>query len=198
MKTAAIWNKFYSFCYERFLGIQTTGYSAPPVKHSGHYTPLPYSVLQHILDKMQLGSEDVFVDIGCGKGRVICCASRLSLQKIIGIELNKELVAMAEANIQKIRRPKSRVEIINVSADEYDYTDATAIYLYNPFEAPIMDKVLSQFASSLKRNPRNLKIAYANPLQEQLFKQTGWLKKTDEWPARKYFGFDSPISFWST
>jgi len=190
--------KIESFYYELRLGIRTTGFAASTVEWGVHYTPLPYRAIRQILDRLSLGADDVFVDIGCGKGRVVCCASRLPLRRVVAIEVNERLLKSTIENAAAVRGRKTPVESLAVSADDYDYADTTAIYLYNPFGRPVMDRVFARIDQSFKRNPRKIQVAYANCLHEGAFEPLGWLAKREEWPASKFPGFGCPISFWSS
>jgi hypothetical protein len=198
MKPAEITQKIESYCYERYLGIHTTGYAASAVQGGVHYTPLPYRVIDEILDRLSLGADDVFVDIGCGKGRVVCCARRWLLRRVVAIEVNELPLKATIENAARVRGGKTPVESLAVSADAYDYPDATAIYLYNPFGRPIMDKVFAKVDQSFKRNPRSLQVVYANCLHEGVLRELKWLVKRDEWPSARFPGFGCPISFWSS
>ena len=198
MNPSALAQKLHSYCVERYLGIHTTGYAASTVQWGVHYTPLPYRAIRQILDRMSLGADDVFVDIGCGKGRVVCCASRLRLRRVVAIEVNEVLLKSTIENAAAVRGRKTPVESLAVSADDYDYADTTAIYLYNPFGRPVMDKVFAKIDLSFKRKPRKIQVAYANCLHEGAFEPLGWLAKREEWPASKFPGFGCPISFWSS
>ena len=190
--------KVRSFVSERYLGIDTTGAVDPTVKWGVHYTPLPYHIISRILTRLELERSDIFVDIGCGKGRVVCCACRLPVRRVVGIEVNQDLLKQADSNVAHMRGPKASFEPIPLPAEAYDYPDATAIYLYNPFDRPIMDQVFQKLTQSYLRNPRRIRVAYANCVHEEPLRQTGWLKKQDEWPAREFPGFGCPISFWGT
>jgi hypothetical protein len=198
MKLNLLTQKLYSYFFECYLGIRTTGFVAPTVQWGVHYTPLPYQAIRRILDRLSLEENDVFVDIGCGKGRVICCACRRPLRRTVGIEVNEELLRLAVANAGKVRHRKAPFEGLAMPAEEYDYPDATVIYLYNPFDRPIMDKVMGRITESYRRSPRDVRVAYANCLHEDSLRQTGWLVKREEWPASLFPGFGCPISFWSS
>jgi SAM-dependent methyltransferase len=190
--------RVYSFWWERFLRIDTTGHVAPTVKWGVHYTPLPYQVIRRLLERMQPSSQDTFVDIGCGKGRVLCCAARRPLKKVIGIEVNETLVALARENIRKLRGRRSPVEVVGLGAEQFDYSECTLIYLYNPFDKPIMNLVFDALSETYRRSPRHVMIAYVNCVHEQVLEQTGWLSKLEEWPATMFPAFGCPISFWSS
>jgi precorrin-6B methylase 2 len=198
LNTAIIAQRIYSYCIERYLGVQTTGYAAAPGKWGVHYTPIPYQVIHRILKRLSLVSEDVFVDIGCGKGRAVCCACRWPVRKVVAIEANEVLLRAARANADKVRGRKAPVEAMVVPAEAYDYDDATVVYLYNPFGPPIMDRVFERIGKSLERNPRCIRIAYANCVHEQSLQRLGWLVKREEWSAREFPGFGGPISFWDS
>ncbi len=190
--------KLSSYVFERFLRIDTTGAVDPTVQWGVHYTPLPYEVIWRILGWLQLTPRDVFVDIGCGKGRVVCCACRFPVNRVVGVEVNPLLLEKAESNVRKMRRCRSRFEPLLMPAEQYHYDDATAIYLYNPFDKPIMEKVFGRIDASYRRKPRLLRVAYANCLHEEFLQRTGWLKKREEWPASQFPGFGCPISLWSS
>lgn len=198
MNLSLLSQKVRSFISEQYLGIDTTGFVDPTVQWGVHYTPLPYHIIQRILARLALQPHDVFVDIGCGKGRVVCCVCRLSVRRVVGIEVNQELLNQANTNAQRMRQKKSPFEGLALPAEDYDYADATVIYLYNPFDRPIMDKVFARLDDSYHRSPRPLRVAYANCLHEEALRRTGWLVKRDEWPASSFPGFGCPISFWST
>lgn len=196
MTIAASIQKVQSLWYEWHLGIRTVGNIGPVTPWGVHYTPLPYHIAHCILDQMSLKSADVFVDVGCGKGRVLCCACRLVLRKVVGIEVNPVLVDLARRNASVVRGQRSLVEVLEMPAEEYDYSDATGIYLYNPFGAPIMEKVCSRIDESCRRHPRKVQLVYANPLHENCLGRIRYLEKTEEWPGSKFPAFGCAISFW--
>jgi SAM-dependent methyltransferase len=198
MRLNQLSQRAYSFVCERYLGIETTGFVAPTVEFAVHYTPLPYRVLRRIFNQLSLGEQDVFVDIGCGKGRVVCCASRFKISRVVAIEINEELLAQTVQNSAKVRNRKTPVEALAMPAEEYHYQDATVIYLYNPFGRPIMDKVFGRIDESFRKRPRKLRVAYVNCLHEDSLRGTGWLQKVQHWPATDFPGFDCPISFWES
>lgn len=198
MRLSTFCQRLDSLFWESYLGIETTGFLASTVPGGVHYTPLPYQVIRRILDRLELSPNDVFVDIGCGKGRVVSCACRRALRKVVGVEVNEVLLQQAIANVARVRNGKSPFEGQAVLAETYDYSDATAIYLYNPFDRPIMEQVFARIGESYRRQPRRLRVAYANCLHEDCLRQTGWLVKREEWSASRFPGFGCPISFWSS
>ena len=61
-------------------------------------TIAPYFI-QKILELVKFDTSDIFVDLGCGKGRVLLIASKFNFKKIIGIEFSPELYLIAQNNI---------------------------------------------------------------------------------------------------
>jgi 16S rRNA A1518/A1519 N6-dimethyltransferase RsmA/KsgA/DIM1 with predicted DNA glycosylase/AP lyase activity len=88
-----------------------------------------YSVLPHIFAG-RIGADDVLVDIGCGKGRVINWWLSQGLRnRMIGIEHHPEVAA---ATARRLRRFPN-VTIVNEDATAWLPDDATVAYMYNPF-----------------------------------------------------------------
>lgn len=193
-----LWQRAHSLVTERYLGIDTTGLFPPIAEGFGHYAPLPYRVIFAIFRRLNLNPSDVFVDIGCGKGRAICCACRVGVSRVIGIEVFPQLVEKARENLKRLRGPKCEAEIHCIYAEQFDYKHATVLYMYNPFNEENMRKTLLRIKESWQANPREIRIAYANNLFEAALAEVDWLSKEEEWPARMFPGFDCPIAFWRT
>ena len=47
--------------------------------------------------------QEVLVDYGSGKGRVLVVAAELGIQRIVGIEFSPGLVAIAKCNLERYR-----------------------------------------------------------------------------------------------
>ncbi len=112
-------------------------------------------------------SRFTFVDLGCGKGRALLLASRYPFRHILGIELDAALAATAQANLRRFRAPWQQTHSLEVR-----HADATAadlpltplvLYLYNPFLAPALKRVLRRLRTSLRQHPRELWLIYINP-----------------------------------
>src|SRR5271169_1735229 len=63
--------------------------------------------------------DDRILDAGCGTGAAaLCLAARIPNCRIVGVELNDELVTLAQANIAA-NRLVERIEIVKASFDVY-------------------------------------------------------------------------------
>ena len=91
----------------------------------------PYLGLEVILSDLKLTPEDSFIDIGCGKGRVIAyLLDRGCPCKITGIELNPAVASVAK----EWTRSRRNVEIVEGDAFGLDYNDYTVLFMYRPME----------------------------------------------------------------
>lgn len=189
-------HKAYSAVAEAVLGIDTRGAVQPPNAEGVHYTPLPYPMVFRMLRMLRLDGNDVFVDVGCGKGRVVCCAARWRLRRVVALELNPRLLQETNENAGRLRGRKTRVEPVGLTAEAYGFEDATVVYLYNPFNARITAAVVNRLRDSYMAQPRPLRIVYANPVHDDILEAQGWLEKYLEWPADEYAVFGYRVSFW--
>lgn len=183
--------------WETILGIATIGvdYSIESGEHFC-YASIWYREIFRVLRFLELTTADVFVDVGCGKGRVICCAALDGVRAVIGLEDVAALAACARTNAAAMRRRRSSITVFNCRAEEFDYRDATAIYLYNPFGATTLERMLARVADSIAENPRSGKIAYVNPEYEEVLSRGGWLTRYAFWPRQMQRGVEQAVSFW--
>lgn len=96
-----------------------------------------------------------FIDVGCGKGRVLMLAASQGFDPIIGIEFAPLICQIAEQNLVRFsgRRP-AKWFIINADATTVELpSDAPLlIYSFNPFDAEIWKRFLPVL---LKANDAN-------------------------------------------
>ena len=164
------------------LGIETGGI-LPTIDRPGavYYATIGYPLIRNILHRLDLHPSDVFVDIGSGKGRVSCMAARYNLRRVVGVECSAELALIARRNAARLRGKQTVIEICNQPAEEYDYSSATVLYLFNPFEAQILDVVLGKIRSD--SSGRSIKLAFIMESrdQEAVFRAHSWLHCYSRW-----------------
>jgi hypothetical protein len=116
-----------------------------------------YSVLPHIFAG-RIAHDDVLVDVGCGKGRVINWWLSQGLRnRMVGIELETEV---ASSTAKRLRRFPN-VSIINEDATTWMPGDATLAYMYSPFGAETMARFKEHIADQFVRN--GITLLYWNP-----------------------------------
>lgn len=181
--------------WEYRLGISTRG--LVPVDHfdSCPYGTMSYSNVWKILDHLELGSSDVFVDIGSGKGRILCCAARnYPVERVVGVDLSEPFCEAARENALRLRGRHAPIHVHTGTADEFDYSDASVLFLFNPFGATTLAPLLEKVG----REPhRELRVVYANPSSEHdaVFEQQTWLEPTDRWDVDET-DMDQTVSFY--
>lgn len=116
--------------------------------------------LQVILRPEEVDAGDVFVDFGCGKGRVLYLASRYRFARIIGVDLSPEMVAVARHNLR--RRPRVTVDVAN-AAEWKVPDDVTMAFFHNPFPNAVFEMVVEHLLASVAERPRPLRVIYRRP-----------------------------------
>ena len=163
------------------------------------YSPVDYSGLKCIREKIGLGAKEVLVDIGCGRGRALCVFSRQpAIVRCVGIEYLATHVRIAQQNAQRMRGRIAPITIIQGDAGEQSYNDVTLIFLFNPFGEATMRRTIHRIGLSFQRSPRPMKLVYVNPRHENVFAEQPWLTKIDSFCIPN--GMDPPLatSVWSS
>jgi SAM-dependent methyltransferase len=130
-----------------------------PCAHA--YDPAPWRTLKRSLQLASLRPEKfTFVDIGCGKGRVLLSALTLPFVRVIGVELSPALSKIAEQNVAAARliaRRCSSIQVICADATQFAMPDGPNIlFFYNPFYVAVLENVLGKVARSYLDNPRSV------------------------------------------
>ena len=104
-----------------------------------------------------------FVDLGCGKGRALLVASQFPFRRLLGVELAPELCRIAEANIATRPEWAKRISILEHDAATISLPDGPLIiFMFHPFFARILRRVLANLQRQLRRSPRETWLLYAN------------------------------------
>ena len=171
---------------ERALGISTTGIdelkdleeNGVDISHASMYMPMNFFILNWLLtNNGHEAKKEGFIDLGCGKGRVLIAAAAHGYTEIIGLDFHPRLCAIAVRNTASVsdKYPDTTLTIINNDAFYYDIpASVSTIFLFNPFDKVIMSGVVQRIIASQKRNPRTIRILYANPMDKGLFLNEGF------------------------
>ncbi len=94
------------------------------------WIPSPRTVVDALLDLLNVGPEDVFVDLGCGDGRVVLEAAKRGA-KAVCIEVDRVLCNIAEIWAQ-LMGVSDRFEVIRGDFFKIDLSavDPTIVYAY--------------------------------------------------------------------
>jgi predicted RNA methylase len=160
------------------------------------YGFVAYHTWFRIFDHLRLQSSDVIVDLGAGKGRVVCAAASYPVSRVIGVEIDPHLAAAGRSNAVAMRGRRAPIDIRTLSATEFNYDDATVITMFHPFGSETMRVVLKLVEASLARRPRPLRIAYCNPVLSPQLAAKPWLELYESWTPRTWSRVKFPVHFY--
>jgi 16S rRNA G966 N2-methylase RsmD len=129
---------------------------------------------------MQKGIESLPVDIekmtlldlGSGKGRMLCYALQKGFRKVIGVEWAPELALISRRNLEKLTNSKvyrgeHNWEIINGDASEFNIPkEVDVIWMFNPFNGTVLEKALHNIKTL--GQCKQLYVIFANPPKEEI------------------------------
>lgn len=141
-----------------------------------NYRATGWRGLKAIFRRIPTSSEDVFVDFGSGKGRVVLEAATYPFKRVTGVEISPALHEIAAQNVRQSRRLRrcGCVELVNRDVLEYSLpADLTVAFFFNPFRGEIFATVAQRLVASVECNPRQVTIVYVNPQEEQVLFSVG-------------------------
>jgi SAM-dependent methyltransferase len=156
---------------ERRLGLDTAGRvslseldAAAPGREN--YSPVSWPTLWRALPARDVSPDDVFLDLGAGKGRMLVLAARYPFRRIVGVEVSPALSEDARTNLRRagpLLRCR-RVEVVTADAGSYAVPDdVTVTHLFNPFTGEVFAAALAHLLESIARVPRTITLIYTNP-----------------------------------
>ena len=123
--------------------------------------PTPWHILPRALRKVGASDRDVFVELGCGTGRVVHQAAKWPLKRVIGVEIIPEVAHLAQSLVVAHRR-KYRcrsVEIVTCDAARFRVPDdLTIAYHAYGFPEETLDTVLRNLIESIDSRPRRMRL----------------------------------------
>jgi SAM-dependent methyltransferase len=163
-------------CREMRLGVSTAEFTHQViVEDNGNqhgYEPIDYLCFDKVLEYLQpVSRRDGFLDYGCGMGRAVLLASMAQYGRVVGVELDERLVELANQKVNIVRQrglvKADRVEIIRADATVFEVpADVNHIFLFNSFVGDVLQATLEQIRRSLERHPRELKLVYTQPIDD--------------------------------
>lgn len=154
-------------------------------RHSTAYFGVAPSVFQALLRRWQRTKPAApiesftFMDMGAGMGRAVLLASEHPFRKVVGVELNPILADIARRNIARWKSAnRARCPMRIVSGDCVDGRfpgGPCLIFLFNPFGAAVMRRLVARFAHIYASRPGQLDLLYVNHEQEHVIEcQSGF------------------------
>jgi len=186
--------------FDRIHGVDTSGLLYADVLATGHahdassegyYATAPSlfhgalarwqtTLSGHAGQNFSLG-DYTFIDLGCGKGRVLLMASEHPFRKITGVELNARLAKVARRNVARwlrTARACSHISLMVGDVMQLRLPDGPVVlFLFNSFAAPVMTELLEGLAAaaSVRATPRGgavpMDLIYIHPEQDNLIRR---------------------------
>jgi hypothetical protein len=132
------------------------------------YQPLAASEIRAAIAALAIDPTGfTFIDLGSGKGRALLVASEFAFGRIVGVELSRELDAIARRNTalyRPERQPCRTFDLVCEDAGAFAFpAEPLVVFMYSPFGQKTMERVLANLAASLVATPRPAYILYVNP-----------------------------------
>ena len=163
--------------------------ASPNAAHAGPYIaagPDHFRAAMALVDGDVAGS--TFVDLGSGKGRALLLAAQYPFAAIVGVEFAAELHAICCANIARFG--DARISNRLGDAEQFAWpAGPLVVFLNNPFDAPLLARVVERLTATLRAHPRWARVVYLNPAAPELFREAGWRVVADE-GSRTVFALD--------
>jgi hypothetical protein len=145
--------------------------------HGNRYEPTPYGVLEDLLLEIEVDPPaTTFVDLGSGKGRIVCLAATFPFRRVIGVEFASGLHKIAESNIAALPAGKKKArEVRSVCMDAADYRlpgGPLVLFMFNPFNVQVISRVIGNVERSFSADPREIWILYYMPVHEAVLESS--------------------------
>lgn len=141
--------------FDRKYGVETSKTvqivptDSPNFSHGTRYSPAGEAVIRWCIENCGMPlNQTTFVDLGSGKGRVLIVAAMYPFKRIIGVEYSPELSVICRNNVQKLSMTE-KCEVIVGDAADFKFPDGNLlVFLYNPFDSVILNRVLNNLAAT--------------------------------------------------
>lgn len=180
---------------DRRLGISTSRKvrisvapgDGPLARYARDYEPTPPEIFEAMMTEVRFPLEAAsFVDLGAGKGRVLCLAACLPFREVIGCELFEPLAAAARANLAALdqRWIKAR-KLTCVTADAGAFSPPPGpkvVFLFNPFGPPVLRRALDRLAAERDEDGHGppIYLLYYEPVHAKHVDAHPWLERRAE------------------
>jgi SAM-dependent methyltransferase len=178
------------WAFEHRLGARTSGHDYVEEDFGTErlfYEGCEWLPVRRALRRLGPGLQDVFVDLGSGKGQALLIAGRLRYGAVLGVEYAEDLHRAAEANIARARPRLRAREVRSVCADALQWPipdDVSVVFLYSPFIGELFHDVMQRVFDSYDRAPRRLHLVYDFPWEHDWLMSTGRVRVVDAAPAQ--------------
>jgi len=189
----AVKDGFTRHPFDLEFGVRTSGLVAGRHLKSGHkadrhntaYFGVAPSVFREMIVRWRRTKpaapidEFTFIDLGAGMGRAMLLAAELPFRVVVGVELNPALARIGRRNMAIWRaagRALAPMRMVCRDATEFELPPGPCVvFLFNPFGAPVLRKLLAAWNRGFTGRERQLDILYVNNEQERVLRQQAGL-----------------------
>jgi len=161
----------------RWVDVEELDTHSENKSHAVRYQATKARPFLKMIRSLALPKESVFVDLGSGKGRVLLLAAHHGFKRVVGVEFSPQLCSLARKNIttfSKVADLCSPIDVVEADVTGFEIAaDLNIFYLYNPFDPPVLSKVLDNIRRSVESAPRKLWLIYNTPRHHELIHQSG-------------------------
>ncbi|MFH0802511.1 MAG: methyltransferase domain-containing protein [bacterium] len=133
------------------------------------YGETPPLTMKKLLEQVQAGPEDVFYDLGCGRGLTVLTAARVYNMTAVGVDMIPTFIERARKTKKFLGRSKS--DFILSSFLDVDLSRATIVYTASTTFSEETMKALAEKLKALKAGARV--ITLSAPLKSSHFSLSG-------------------------
>jgi len=161
--------------------------------HARCYTAVRPHVFREFMRSLPVDARRLtFLDLGSGKGRALLLALEYDFRRIIGVEVSRELHAVAEENLRRVRTRNGALPPVESRLKDAARVAFPAepllLYLFNPFGGAIVSRVIERLEESLREAPRPVVVVYVNPEHGALFERCPFLTRCGSGEAWTMWG----------
>jgi len=178
-------DKYYGTNTNQKLDLKDYSVDSPNIDHACWYEAITKTYFDKMINQLSVEFQNnIFIDLGSGKGKSLMLAANYPFKKIIGVEFSPELHEIAEKNIEMFstkERVQTPIQLHCMDAELYDLPmENIVVFLYNPFQGKVMRSVVEKFEKFLSDHPHQLTILYRNPKCSEMFEKNNTLQIVKE------------------
>lgn len=129
------------------------------------YVATPRYEFTHMMKRIGVDPKAyVFIDLGCGMGRVLLYAAEAGFRRVIGVEFSPDLAAVARRNAARFSAGDgSEIHVVTADAAEFSFPPQPCIiFLFNPFSSAVMKTVLARIKQVYDAGNRDIYLIWYN------------------------------------
>lgn len=136
------------------------------------YRPTTTAAILKLLP--HLGPKDLFFDCGAGFGKVALLVAILAKCRVVAIERNPGTAEVLSRSVADFGLG-ANIEVRACDAKTQDYGDATAVFMFNPFQGSVLEEVAERIRAVAER--RRVQLLAHRPA-DQIYREFGQWRST--------------------